>query len=163
MSWKRVRKSLKNKRNEGDYEQAKCLVNELITLYKANEINLFYFDESGFSLTPCVPYAWQKKNEHIEVPSSKSQQLNVAGFVSRECEFESFVFTGSITSDVVIACFNKFAEQMEKQSKPTIVIVDNAPTHTSEKFDQMTIEWCKKGLIVVPLSTYSNSPPNGIP
>ena len=127
----------------------------MIISYRAGEINLFYFDEAGFSLTPCVPYAWQKQNEQIEIPSSRSQALNVAGFVSRDCEFESFVFTGSITSDVVIACFDKFSEKTEKLNKPTIVLVDNAPTHSSEKFDKKTVEWCKKGLMVVPISKYS--------
>ena len=77
------------------------------------------------------------------------------GFVDRECNFESFVFTGSITSDVVISCFNNFANKMEASGKPTIVLVDNAPTHTSDKFDRMTLDWCKKGLIIVPLSKYS--------
>ena len=35
------------------------------------------------------------------------------------------------------------------------MIVDNAPTHTSYKFDKKTIDWCAKGLVVVPLSKYS--------
>lgn len=155
LSWKRVRKSLKSIRSEADYEQSKSLINNILMSYKANEINVFYFDEAGFSLTPCIPYAWQKKSEQIEIPASKSQTLNVAGFVSRGCEFESFVFTGSITSDVVIACFDVFAEKTAALDKPTIVLVDNAPVHASEKFDRMTVEWCKKGLIVVPISKYS--------
>ena len=155
MSWKRVRKSLRNARNEEDYERSKCLINELINSYRSNEINVFYFDESGFSLTPSVPYAWQKLGEHIEIPTSRSETFNVLGFVDRDCNFESFVFTGSITTDVVISCFNDFAKKMESSEKPTIVLVDNAPIHTSNKFDQMSVEWCKKGLIVVPISKYS--------
>jgi len=155
MSWKRVRKSLKNIRNEEDYQNSKSLINELIILYKSNAINLFYFDESGFSLTPCIPYAWQKRGEHIEIPTSRSKTFNVLGFVDRDCNFESFVFTDSITTDVVIACFNEFMKKMDSNGKPTVVLVDNAPTHTSDKFDKMTIEWCKNGLIVVPISKYS--------
>ncbi len=68
-------------------------------------INLTYFDQSGFTLEPCVPYAWQPINETIEVPCSKSKRLNVLGFVDRDCQFNSFVFEGTITSAVVIACF----------------------------------------------------------
>src|SRR5210317_396758 len=90
----------------------------------------------------------------IEVPSSKSKSLNVLGFLGRDCEFDSFVFTGSITSDVVIACFDEFSNTCDIK-KPTVVIVDNAPTHTSDKFDKKTIEWCTKGLIVVPIAKYS--------
>jgi len=74
--------------------------------------------------------------------------------MGREGEFESFVFTGSITTDVVIACFDEFALQCDI-NKPTIVLVDNAPTHTSLKFDQKFTEWLDVGLVVVPISRYS--------
>ena len=152
MSWKRVKKSLKNKRKEEEFERSKELINQLIESYKAGEINLYYFDESGFSLTPTVPYAWQKVGEHIEVPSSKSRNLSVLAFIDRSSACESFVFTGSVNTDVVIGAFDAFCETI---NKPTVVIVDNAPTHTSDKFDKKTIEWCKNGLVVVPISKYS--------
>lgn len=155
MSWKRVRKSLKGKRNEEDYERSKNLINQLIESYKKGDIDLLYFDESGFSLTPNVPYAWQNIGEHIEIPSAKSAGLNVLGFVNRDCEFESFVFTGSITTEVVTACFDKIADKTNESGKPTVVLVDNAPTHTSNDFDRKSIEWCSKGLVVVPISKYS--------
>lgn len=154
LSWKRVRKSLKHKRNEEDYERSKLLINQLIDDYKNEKINLRYFDESGFSLVPNIPYAWQKVGEYIELPSSRSKNISVLGFMGRDCELDSFVFTGSITTDVAISCFDLFAEKCDI-NKPTFVIVDNAPIHTSYKFDQKTIEWCSKGLVVVPLSKYS--------
>ena len=152
LSWKRIRKSLKSKRNEEEFERSKALINDLIIAWKAEEINLHYFDESGFSLTPCIPYAWQPEGEYIGVPSSRSHNINVLGFVDRDCNFESFVFTGRITADVVIGCFDRFAADLDK---PTVVLLDNAPIHTSVKFDNKTIEWCKKGLIIVPISRYS--------
>ena len=37
---------------------------------KEGLIELFYFDESGFSLVPEVPYAWQDKENPICLPSS---------------------------------------------------------------------------------------------
>ena len=154
MNWKRIRKSLKSKRNEKDFEQSKALINQLIAMYKNGEINLRYFDESGFSLVSNIPYAWQKKGEHIEIPSSRSVSYNVLGFMDRNSDLYSFVFTGSITTDVVTACFDEFTSKCNI-NKPTIVVVDNAPTHTSHKFDQKTIEWLEKGLVVVPLSKYS--------
>ena len=52
-----------------------------------DKIDLCYFDESGFTLEPCVPYAWQPI-ETIEIPSSKSKCFNVLGFVNRDCEFD---------------------------------------------------------------------------
>jgi len=35
---------------------------------------------AGFDLQPSVPYAWQPIGTTIEVPSEKSQRLNVLGF-----------------------------------------------------------------------------------
>ena len=52
-----------------------------------NEIDLYYFDTSGFSLVPNVPYAWQKKGETLELDSAKSKSTNVLGFLKRETRF----------------------------------------------------------------------------
>jgi hypothetical protein len=53
---------------------------------------LRYVDESGFSLVPVVPYAWQEKGEYIEIKSKKSKRLNVVGFLNKNNELESYVF-----------------------------------------------------------------------
>jgi transposase len=106
LRWKRVRKSLKGKRNEVEYQRSKALINELVKSYESGEIELLYFDEAGFNLTPNVPYAWQPTKKYIEIPSSKSQSFNVLGFVNKACQFESFVFQGAINTDIVIKCCN---------------------------------------------------------
>jgi hypothetical protein len=113
---------------------------------------VYYFDESGFSLTPCIPYAWQKIGETIEIPSSRSKKLNVVGFVNRDCQFESFVFEYSITTSVVVACIDQFAANI---TNPTSLIVDNAPTHTSHEFKAKIERWRGLGLTIVPISLYS--------
>lgn len=66
--WKRI--TLKNKRNQKEYEKAVKMITELLTKEKQGEINVYYFDESGFNLQPCVPYAWQEIGTHIEIPAS---------------------------------------------------------------------------------------------
>jgi len=85
--WKRVRKSLRSKRDQIKFDVATEEIKELIQQHKDGDIDLNYFDQSGFTLEPCVPYAWQPINETIEVPSSKSKHLNVLGFVNRDCKF----------------------------------------------------------------------------
>ena len=80
---------MRSKRNQKDFDAAKSELTVLIQQYDDNQINLCYFDESGFTLEPCVPYAWQSSGKTIEVPSSKSKRLNVLGFVNRDCEFDS--------------------------------------------------------------------------
>ena len=74
------------------------------------KIDLFYFDESGFSLTPVVPYAWQPIGEQLEIPSSRSNRLNILGFLNTNNQLHSFSFDCSITSDIVIECMNLFCK-----------------------------------------------------
>ncbi len=61
--WKRVRKSLRIKRNQDKFDVATDEIKELIQQHKDKKIDLCYFDESGFTLEPCVPYAWQETGE----------------------------------------------------------------------------------------------------
>ena len=60
-SWKRLRKAIKHKRDEDLFSIAQNEIKELKKRHDYGDIDLQYFDGSGFSLTPTVPYAWQKK------------------------------------------------------------------------------------------------------
>jgi transposase len=150
--WKRIRKSLRSKRDQVKFDAAAAEIKDLIQQHKNGNIDLCSFDEAGFTLESCVPYAWQFKNKTLEIPSSKSNRLNVLGFVNRDCKFNSFVFEGTITSAVVISCFDWFSNQIEKR---TIILIDNAPIHTSNEFNNCIEEWEKKGLIIYRLPSYS--------
>ena len=62
LRWKRMRKISKKKHNKAAFLQSK---NEIVSLHKqeeSGELDVYYFDESGFNLTPEVPYAWQLIN-----------------------------------------------------------------------------------------------------
>ncbi len=152
LNWKRVIKSLKSKRNDQAYEEAFNMIVELLEQEQLGKVDVFFYDESGFDLQPCVPYAWQAKGEQIEIPSSRSKKLNVLGFINKACQFESFVFEGSVDTYVVVACFDEFLKTI---NKPTYVLVDNAPTHTSDLFLERQKEWEKKGLFIKNISAYS--------
>jgi len=150
--WKRIRKSFRSKRDEEKFRKCEKELEEWKKIAKRGEIELYYFDESGFSLNPTVSYAWQKRGTTIEVPMAKSVQLNVLGFLSIENKLESFIFSNSISSDVVVECFNIFANSLQKK---TLVVLDNAPIHTSEEFDEWIDTWEQKGLFLYYLPTYS--------
>jgi hypothetical protein len=150
--WKRVRKSLRGKRDDAQFYAALKTIKSLHKQADKGEIDFYYFDESGFSLEPCVPYAWQKIGEQIEVPSSKYKRLNVLGFVDRDCRFESYVFDGSVTSESVVACFDSFAKTLTKK---TWVVIDNASMHTSNLFMGNIDKWAQQNLIVYAIPTYS--------
>jgi transposase len=153
LSWKRVRKSLKSKQDKKEFEKTKKEIENLEEEQKKGEINLYYFDESGFDLTPSIPYAWQPIGTNLEIPSSRSPRINVLGFLDTvNNDFESFIFNGSVNSEVVVACFDKFSESL---SKKTVVIIDNASTHTSKCFTEKIVEWEGKGLVIKRLPAYS--------
>jgi transposase len=153
LNWKRVRKSLKSKQDPDLFEQSQQQLISLIDQDQKKQIDLFYFDESGFTLEPCVPYAWQPKGKTIKVPSSKSKRLNVLGFMNRECSLTSVVVEGSVTSAVVVASIDHFIKTAVQ--KPTVLIIDNAPVHTSHEFKANIERWKKLNLTIVPIAPYS--------
>lgn len=115
--------------------------------------DLFYFDEAGFSLTPSVPYGWQPIGQRIEIPSSKSSQINVLGFLDYQGErFDPYVFQGGIDAEIVITCMDIFCTKLRR---PTTVVIDNAPIHTSATFQAMIPKWEKQGLYLWFLPAYS--------
>lgn len=152
LRWKRTRKSLKNKRDPKAFKKAQKEIEVLKEQQRTGAIDLRFFDESGFSLTPSVPYAWQPTGETIEIPSAKSSRLNVLGFFSIDNQLESFCFECSIDTNIVIACFDEFSKTIVKK---TVVIIDNAPIHTSQKFLDSVPEWEQKGLFIKNIPTYS--------
>jgi len=82
-----------------------------------------------------------------------SKNLNVLGFFNKN-RSTLFASTTSdkVDSDVVIGHFNLF---VNKITKPTLAVVDNASIHTSKKFRDMLPIWKEKGLKVFYLPPYS--------
>lgn len=152
LRWKRMRRSVKGRRDQGEFERVQEEITALHEQEAAGEVGLYYFDESGFSLTPDVPYAWQAVGETIEISSSRSKRLNVLGFCNKQQDFHATTVQGYVDSEIVIACFDQFCDTINKK---TIVVVDNASMHTSSKFKGKLGEWEENGLIVKYLPTYS--------
>jgi len=152
LRWKRMRKSLKGKRDQAEFERVQAEIIRLHQQEAAGEIAVYYFDESGFSLTPEVPYAWQAVGQTIEIPSSRSKRLNVLGFCNKQQDFHATTVQGYVDSEIVIACFDQFCRTINKE---TIVLVDNASIHTSDKFKSKLAQWQENGLSVKYLPTYS--------
>ena len=150
--WKRMRKSVKSKRDESDFEEAKEELEVFKSQEENGEIDLVYFDETGFTLVPVVPYAWQPIGETLEIPSASSKRLNVLGFFSLSHSFQYFTVQGKVNSQVVIDVFDQFAQTI---SGTTLVIIDNASIHTSAKFKDKLAAWALNGLLINYLPTYS--------
>ena len=154
--WKRVRKSCRPQRAEDDSEQifqeAYQALAALQAQEAAGEIDLYYFDESGFSLTPVLPYAWQPVHDHILLVPKKSKRINVLGFFKRDNTLQPYVIEGTVNSEIVIACFDDFCTSLTKK---TVVVLDNASIHTSEQFQAKIFKWRKQGLLLKFLPKYS--------
>ena len=150
--WKRMRKISKRKRNKAAFLQAKKEIDELHAQEARGELDVCYFDESGFNLTPEIPYAWQLIGETIGIPSGKSKRLNVLAFCNKKLDFYSRIVQGYVDSQIVIEFFDEFSLKIEKE---TVVIIDNASIHTSKKFKNKLKKWKAKGLHLKYLPTYS--------
>ncbi len=141
-----------------DEEEKQSATQELRLLTeKADQglLELVYFDQSGFNLWAKVVYAWQQRGQRIVIPVTKGRSQNVLGFMWHQCQrFESFVFEGTINSSLVIECFERVAANLTKE---TVMVLDNAPIHRSEEFEEKIEEWEKLGLSLYFLPTYCSS------
>jgi len=116
------------------------------------KIDLRYADETAFSLQSNVPYGWSKRGEQIGIPSQKGGNLNVFGLLNLQGDLTSYQTTGKVNSDQIIEWLNDFASTIEQ---PTVVVLDNAPWHTSNAVKEMISKWEEKELYIFRLPIYS--------
>jgi len=151
--WKRLRRSLRSLRDEEEFRVAAADLAQLraASLQSDSAFDLWYYDEAGFTLQPSIPYAWQLVGQRLELASAHGPRQNVLGFFNLQHQFHAFAFEGSIDTNPVIHCFNLFRQ---RQKKPALVVMDNAPIHTSEDFDDELDHWQKQELHVKFLPPY---------
>jgi transposase len=151
--WKRMRRSLRALRDEDEFRAAEAeLARFRADSLRANrEYELWYFDEAGFTLQPSIPYAWQPVGQRWELAAAHGPRQNVLGFFTLHHQFHSFAFAGSIDTSTVIHCFDLFAQ---RRPRPAVVIIDNAPMHTSEEFEEEIERWQKEDLYLKYLPPY---------
>ena len=119
------------------------------------DFDLYFMDESGFSLTPAVPYAWQDLGRQgtIGIPSAHSKRLNYLGLLNPATHaLDAFSFEGPIDSAALIGAIDECVDAL---TSPAVVIADNAPTHKSKAFTEKLPDWERRGLTFYFLSPYS--------
>ncbi len=119
---------------------------------EAGEIDLYYGDESQISEQGYVPYGWQFKEENICIRSSKSAHINCFGLLSRDNRFVYQTTGENITSDFVIEQLDYFSLRLKKH---TVIVLDNAKIHQSQKMKAMQDIWAKRKLFIFFLPPYS--------
>jgi transposase len=117
------------------------------------EIDLYYLDETGFCLIPCVPYGWQDIGEYLTISSRRNQRMNVLRIMKRNNHLETYISSQSINSDVVIACIDAFFSAVHK---PTVIVTAQASIHTSDAIVDKLEEWQQRNITLFELPSYSH-------
>ena len=135
------------------YDQKCKELSVLKALDSEDYIDLYFADESSFSLTPQVPYGWQERGEKaIGLPSQRSKHITTFGLITRDNHFEGYTKEGSFKSQDVINSLDDF---VSKTRKKTVIVMDNAPIHKSKIFKEKMKDWEKKEVYIWFLPTYS--------
>lgn len=133
-------------------EQKRETLKELLLLEEQGSIDLFFTDESGFNLTPSIPYGWQPIGKQLTIRSSKTKVTNLFGLLSRNGKLKVYSTLQNIDSDFVIECIDELALTTTKE---TVLVLDNAPWHVSDKVQKKQKKWAEKNIFLFFLPTYS--------
>lgn len=149
--YKRIRRRVKGKPDPDEYAFKVKSLARLERLSEQGHLDLFYGDESGVSLVPCVCSGWQFKDEVVFAPSVKGGGVNCFGLLSRDNRL--FFRTTEQTIDAALVCdyLDQFSQTLERL---TVVVLDNAPVH-QKQVQQRRKVWEAKGLFVFFLPAYS--------
>jgi len=90
-SWRRVRKGLKGEPDPEEYQQKKQALHDLQQQAAQGILDLYYFDESGFCLTPYLPYAWQEKGQTIRLEQRTKAESDLAVAAASILAREGFI------------------------------------------------------------------------
>ena len=152
LRYKRIRKSCRHLRDPIAYEFFRGEIQALKARAETGEVDLCYCDEMGVSRQAVVPYGWQPVGKsEAYVPVTPSGNLTTSGFFYEDNRFESYLQEGAISSAMLIACVDDFASRLTKK---TVLIMDNASTHTSVLFGNRLREWRKRGLHIQYIPAY---------
>lgn len=121
-------------------------------LFRAKWIDLYFADESSFSMTGCLPYAWQAKGEPLTIFPQRGKKVNLFGIFRPDNVAITYQSEGNIDSEFLISRINDFCRHLDK---PTALVIDNAPTHRSKRFTEQLAGWEEKGLYIYFLPKYS--------
>jgi transposase len=121
-------------------------------LEEAGKVKIYYGDESGFSLEPCISYGWQPAGEYVRITPVGGHRLNVFGIMSANNDLHAYTVDKSIDSETIIACIDEFVKTITEK---TVLVLDNASIHHSKLFHSKLGEWIKKGLRIFHLPAYS--------
>jgi len=121
-------------------------------LYLGGRIDLCFGDESAFSMNPKLPYGWSKKGERIQIFPQRDKKINLFGVFRPDNFCLTYESAENINADFLIRSIDDFCRYVKK---PTVLVLDNAPTHRSQRFIEQIEKWMERDLYVFFLPKYS--------
>jgi transposase len=118
---------------------------------RAGTIDLYYGDETKVSEEGYVPYGWQFEDEQVAIEVTRGRSINCFGLLSRSNDFIYKTQEHNIDADFILQTLDAFSLSL---SKPTVVVLDNAPVHTARKVKQLFQVWQRRGLYIFYLPPY---------
>ncbi len=107
------------------------LLKWLWQFYHLSWIDLYFGDESAFSMNPKLPYGWSPKGERIKIFPQRDKKISLFGVFRPDIFCITYEATENINSDFLIRSIDDFCRYV---NKPTVLVLDNARTHGSAKF-----------------------------
>lgn len=120
---------------------------------EASCIDLYYGDETQVSETGYVPYGWQFADESVSIAVSRGRLMNYFGLLSRSNQLLYKASEQTITSSFVLEQLDAFSLELVR---PTVVVLDNARTHSAHKIKERLACWQARGLYVFYLPPHLN-------
>lgn len=74
----RIQRRVKGSPDPEEYAFKVASLLRLEELAQQRQIALFYGDECGVALLPCVPYGWRFKDERLSIPSTSGKSHSFA-------------------------------------------------------------------------------------
>lgn len=121
-------------------------------MFKTDSIDLFFADESCFSMVPVLPSAWQERGKKIEIFPQRDKKINLFGIFRPDNVAMTYQSEENINTEFSVRSIDDFCRYLEK---PTVLVIDNAPTHRSKLFFEQFEKWEEKGLYIFFLPKYS--------
>ncbi len=147
-----MRRRVKGVENADIYQLKREILGELEVLSEARKIDLYYADEASVSLAPCVPYAWQFKDEKVSMPSEQGTGVNCFALLARDNRTVIETTAQSLTSQFLFEQFERFSVGLQKL---TVVVLDNAAVHRARIIKERMKVWQQRGLFLFYLPRYS--------
>lgn len=124
----------------------------LEALSESGGIELLYGDAAHLNRQPEVPYGWQFRDEKVFMPSEQATGINLFGLLNRNNRLIFEMTSERITGEFVVRQIEKLVAVI---NKPTVVILDNAPSNRNRKMRERIPYWETRGLSIFYLPVYS--------